>query len=139
MEVCLLIHTMPHQHAFLQVLCLATICLCYHASPPILPINACMQSYKQHCASPELNALPALCNHAFSLCYCNKCHLMQRTWCAALPTPEQLDQTELRFLEDFCNLMVTAHYRLLTEQEWQTATDEECTVSSDPTCLQLHR
>ncbi len=64
---------------------------------------------------------------------------MQRTWCAALPTPEQLDQTELRFLEDFCNLMVTAHYRLLTEQEWQTATDEECTVSSDPTCLQLHR
>lgn len=51
-------------------------------------------------------------------------------WCAALPTPEQLDQTELRFLEDFCNLMVTAHYRLLTEQEWQTATDEEFTVCS---------
>lgn len=47
----------------------------------------------------------------------------------ALPTPEQLDQTELRFLEDFCNLMVTAHYRLLTEQEWQTATDEEFTFN----------
>ena len=49
---------------------------------------------------------------------------------AVLPPPEQLDQTELRFLEDFCNLMVTAHYRLLTEQEWQTATDEEFTVPS---------
>ena len=59
--------------------------------------------------------------------------------CAALPTPEQLDQTELRFLEDFCNLMVTAHYRLLTEQEWQTATDEEFTVSSTPACPHLHR
>ena len=59
--------------------------------------------------------------------------------CAALPTPEQLDQTELRFLEDFCNLMVTAHYRLLTEQEWQTATDEEFTVSFIPACPHLHR
>ncbi len=64
---------------------------------------------------------------------------MQRMWCAALPTPEQLDQTELRFLEDFCNLMVTAHYRLLTEQEWQTATDEEFTVSSTPACPHFHR
>ena len=55
---------------------------------------------------------------AFTLCCC----------CAALPSPEQLDNLELRFLEDFCNLLVTAHYRLLTEQEWQTATDEEFTV-----------
>ncbi len=64
---------------------------------------------------------------------------MRCMWCAALPTPEQLDQTELRFLEDFCNLMVTAHYRLLTEQEWQTATDEEFTVRSIPACPHLHR
>lgn len=46
-----------------------------------------------------------------------------------LPSPKQLDQTELRFLEDFCNLLVTAHYRLLTEQEWETATDEEFTFN----------
>ena len=49
--------------------------------------------------------------------------------CAALPNENELDQTELRFLEDFCNLLTTAHYRLLTEEEWQTATDEEFTVS----------
>ena len=50
-------------------------------------------------------------------------------FCAALPNENELDQTELRFLEDFCNLLTTAHYRLLTEEEWQTATDEEFTVS----------
>lgn len=51
------------------------------------------------------------------------------TWCAELPGVDELDQKELRFLEDFCNLLVTAHYRLLTEEEWETATDEEFTVS----------
>lgn len=48
---------------------------------------------------------------------------------AGLPSDEALDATELRFLEDFCNLLTTAHYRLLTEEEWQTATDEEFTAS----------
>lgn len=49
---------------------------------------------------------------------------------AGLPDDQTLDQTELKFLEDFCNLLTTAHYRLLTEEEWQTATDEEFTASS---------
>lgn len=49
--------------------------------------------------------------------------------CAALSPPEVLDQTELKFLEDFCNLLRTAHYRMLTQEEWETATEEEYTVS----------
>ena len=48
---------------------------------------------------------------------------------AGLPSDDELDRTELRFLEDFCNLLTTAHYRLLTEDEWRTATDEEFTAS----------
>lgn len=48
---------------------------------------------------------------------------------AGLPDDQTLDQTELKFLEDFCNLLTTAHYRLLTEEEWQTATDEEFTFN----------
>lgn len=79
-----------------------------------------------------------LCQSMHACIQHKKYHLMRCMWCAALPTPEQLDQTELRFLEDFCNLMVTAHYRLLTEQEWQTATDEEFTVSSSTACPHLH-
>ena len=54
-----------------------------------------------------------------------RCH-----YCAALPSPEVLDKTELKFLEDFCNLLRTAHYRMLTQEEWETATEEEYTVST---------
>lgn len=57
------------------------------------------------------------------------CHLHHNICPAGLPSDEALDATELRFLEDFCNLLTTAHYRLLSEEEWQTATDEEFTAS----------
>lgn len=49
-----------------------------------------------------------------------------------------LDQTELEFLEDFINLLRTSHYRMLTQEEWETATEEEYTVSKGVLYQLLH-
>jgi hypothetical protein len=45
------------------------------------------------------------------------------------PTDEQLDALELQFVEDFCSMMDAAHYRLLTQDEWDTALAEEFTFN----------
>lgn len=44
------------------------------------------------------------------------------------PSEEELDRQEVSFLEDIYQLMQAAHFRLLSEEDWATAQDEEFTV-----------
>lgn len=51
------------------------------------------------------------------------------------PSEEELDDMEMAFLEDMYELMQASHFRLLSEEDWDTAQDEQFTVSlsfSDP-------
>ena len=43
-------------------------------------------------------------------------------------TDNVLDRQELQFLDDFQDVMQCAHYRLITQDEWDTALAEEFTV-----------
>ncbi|KAK9804732.1 hypothetical protein WJX72_002789 [[Myrmecia] bisecta] len=45
------------------------------------------------------------------------------------PESAELDQRELRFVEDFYTLLKAAHYRLLSQEEWETALAEEFTFT----------
>ena len=47
-----------------------------------------------------------------------------------LPSEEYLDREELEFVSGFDALMDAAHYSRLSRQEWETAAQEEFTVSS---------
>ncbi len=48
----------------------------------------------------------------------------------AAPTPEELDERELVFLEDMHALLQAAHFRMLRADEWATAQAESFTVRS---------
>lgn len=41
-----------------------------------------------------------------------------------------MDEVEMIFLEDMYQLMQASHFRLLSEEDWATAQDEQFTVSS---------
>ncbi len=47
----------------------------------------------------------------------------------AEPSPEDLDEQEITFLEDIHQLMQAAHFRLLSADDWKTAQAEQFTVS----------
>lgn len=46
----------------------------------------------------------------------------------AEPSPEDLDEQEMTFLEDMYQLMQAAHFRLLSAEDWNTAQAEQFTV-----------
>jgi recombinational DNA repair ATPase RecF len=57
-------------------------------------------------------------------------HLYLRTLAhGAGPSHKELNELEISFLEDIYQLMQAAHFRLLSEEEWATAQEEEFTVS----------
>ena len=44
------------------------------------------------------------------------------------PTDAELDEGELCFMEDVVDLLEASHFRLLSDEDWQTAQAEEFTV-----------
>ncbi|CAL8464423.1 g3958 [Coccomyxa elongata] len=46
------------------------------------------------------------------------------------PSEEELDDMEMAFLEDMYELMQASHFRLLSEEDWDTAQDEQFTFNS---------
>ncbi len=55
----------------------------------------------------------------------------QRSWCAAAAKLGQadIDRLEQKFVEDIWQLLGSAHYRLLSQDEWVTALKEDFTVN----------
>lgn len=47
----------------------------------------------------------------------------------AEPSPDDMDEQEMTFLEDIHQLMQAAHFRLLSAEDWKTAQAEQFTVS----------
>ncbi|KAK9905089.1 hypothetical protein WJX75_009516 [Coccomyxa subellipsoidea] len=46
------------------------------------------------------------------------------------PTEEELDEMEMTFMEDMWQLMQASHFRLLSEDDWDTAQEEQFTFNS---------
>ena len=44
-------------------------------------------------------------------------------------TGSDLDELELGFMDDFCSLLQAAHFRVLSSDDWQSACDNDFTVS----------
>ena len=55
----------------------------------------------------------------------------QTSWCAAAAKLGQadIDRLEQKFVEDIWQLLGSAHYRLLSQDEWVTALKEDFTVN----------
>ena len=53
---------------------------------------------------------------------------MRQALMHAEPSPEDLDEQEMTFLEDVYQLMQAAHFRLLSAEDWNTAQAEQFTV-----------
>ena len=52
------------------------------------------------------------------------------TAAAARLTEQQIDGLEQKFVEDIWHLLGSAHYRLLSQDEWVTALKEDFTVNN---------
>lgn len=54
---------------------------------------------------------------------------MPLTEANSMPGNTDLDELELGFMDDFCSLLQAAHFKVLTDEEWQSACDNDFTVS----------
>lgn len=60
---------------------------------------------------------------------CALCHAsLSKRVSAEHPSEERLDREELRFMSDLVGLLEACHFRLLSEEDWDTAQAEEFTV-----------